>query len=308
MNINVRPLEQRDLPEAGRIMRIAFGTFIGVPNPERFGEGMDHVASRWRADPSAAFAAEVDGRLVGSNFAAKLGCFAFFGPLTVLPEFWDRGIAKRLLEPTMELFKNWRVTRVALFTFAHSPKHFGLYQSFGFWPRSLTFVMSKSPQTATPGDSSNFSDVPDGEKEDCLRKCRALTDSVYTGFDLRREINSVRDQKLGDTLLLRDGNSMNGLAVCHFGPGTEADKDTCYIKFGVASSGGAFDRLLKAVEELAVDKGLTGVVAGVNAACEDACKRMLARGFRTDFQGVLMLQPNKPAFDRPDCYVICDLR
>jgi hypothetical protein len=53
---------------------------------------------------------------------------------------------------------------------------------------------------------------------------------------------------------------------------------------------------------------MTRVLAGVNTACHDVYRRMIARGFRADFQGVSMLRPNKPAFDRPDCYVICDLR
>ncbi len=33
-----------------------------------------------------------------------------------------------------------------LFTFAHSQKHVGLYQRFGFWPRFLTALMSKTPE------------------------------------------------------------------------------------------------------------------------------------------------------------------
>ena len=69
-----------------------------------------------------------------------------------------------------------------------------------------------------------------------------------------------------------------------------------------------FDRLLSACEELAAMNGMTTVMAGVNSACHNAYRRMIARGFRIDFQGVMMLRPNEPAFDRPDCYVMCDLR
>lgn len=35
-NVIVRPLEERDLPEADRIMRLAFGTFLGLPDPSGF--------------------------------------------------------------------------------------------------------------------------------------------------------------------------------------------------------------------------------------------------------------------------------
>jgi len=313
MDVSVRLLRKEDLPEADHIVRVAFGTFVGAPDPARFGEGMDHVRGRWLADPNAAFGAEVDGKLVGSCFATKWGSFGFFGPLTVHPDFWDRGIASKLLEPTMRLLNEWRVHHAALFTFAHSPKHLGLYQKFGFWPRFLTLITSKPVQAGKDsGEWTRFSDIPDQEKVHYLTMCRDFTNSVYGGLDLEREIMAVRNQKLGDTVLLWDGQTLIGLAVCHCGVGTEAGSDQCYIKFGAASSGSrsveAFDRLLSACDELASAEGMKCVVGGVNTACQDACTRMMARGFRLDFQGVLMLKPSEPAFDRPDRYVICDLR
>jgi GNAT superfamily N-acetyltransferase len=313
VDVIVRRLRQEDLMDADRIVRVAFGTLFGAPDPEKFGEGIDHVRARWLADPNAAFAAEVNGRLVGSNFAARLGTFGYFGPLTVHPDFWDRGVATRLLEPTMELFREWEVTHMALFTLANSPKHLGLYMKFGFWPRSLTLIMSKPARTSGGSDKwSKFSDVPDEEKERSLSMCRNLTDSIYRGLDFGGEILSVRNQKLGDTVLLSEDDTLNALAVCHCGVGTEAGRDTCYIKFGAVRNGlnqdQSFDNLLNACEELAVERGMTNLVAGVNTACQNACKRMIAHGYRWEDQGVLMLKPNEPAFDKPDCFVICDLR
>jgi len=313
MNLKIRPMRKDDLPEADYIMRVAFGTFIGVPEPEKFGEGQEHVRTRWLADPNAAFVAEADGKVVGSTLAARWGSFGFFGPLTVHPDFWDKGVAKRLLEPTMALFEKWGVTSSALFTFAHSPKHLGLYRRFGFWPRSLTLVMSK-PMKAEGGVAkwSKFSDVPDADSVRYLGMCRGVTGSVYEGLDLEPEITAVRKQGLGDTVLLWEGDALNGLAVCHCGPGTEAGREVCFVKFAAVLSGtnagDAFGRLLTACEELAALRGMKSLVAGVNTACQNACEIMMARGFHNDFQGVLMLRPNEPAFDRPDRYVICDLR
>ena len=52
----IRPLEDADLPAADHIMRLAFGTFLGVPEPlEVFGD-IEYVRGRWLADPSAAYA------------------------------------------------------------------------------------------------------------------------------------------------------------------------------------------------------------------------------------------------------------
>jgi predicted N-acetyltransferase YhbS len=313
MELKVRLLREEDLQTADHIMRVAFGTHLSVFDPENFGESMDHVRTRWLADPTAALGAEADGELVGSCFVTRWGSFGFFGPLTVRPDLWDRGIAKLLLGSTMELFNKWYVTSAGLFTFADSPKHIGLYQKFGFWPRFLTLVMSKPVQPRdNRGGWSRFSDVPDVEKERCLVKCRSLTNSIYEGLDLEREIVAVRNQRLGDTVLLWEGETLVGIAVCHCGPGTEAGRDTCYVKFGAVGKGSSaedlFDKLLNACEELATMHGMGRVLAGVNTACHEVYRRMIARGFRADFQGVAMLRPNMPAFDRPDCYVVCDLR
>ncbi|HUK26820.1 MAG TPA: GNAT family N-acetyltransferase [Candidatus Acidoferrales bacterium] len=312
MDIKIRRLEQSDLPHADLVRRLAFGTFLGVPEPEKFGEDTDHIKARWLADPNAAFAAEIDGKLVGTNLATRWGTFGFFGPLTVHPDFWDRGVAKSLLNPTIRLFDEWKIRHAALFTFAHSPKHLGLYQKFGFWPRFLTPLMSKTAKSNGVEGWTKFSEVPNVEKEHILESCRSVTGSVYEGLDVEREITSVQKQQLGDTVLLWDGKSMVGFAVCHCGAGTEAGTDVCYVKFAAIrknrGAGSNFERLLDACDALAAERGISSVLAGVNTACHDAYRRMLARGYRTEFQGVLMLNPNEPAFDYPENYVLCDLR
>jgi hypothetical protein len=102
-----------------------------------------YVFTRWRKAPEAALVPEGNGKFAGSNVATNWGSFGFFGPLTVLPELWKRQI-ERLLGPTVDLFEKWGMRETGLFTFAHSPKHIGLYQQFGYWPRFLTAIMSKA--------------------------------------------------------------------------------------------------------------------------------------------------------------------
>jgi GNAT superfamily N-acetyltransferase len=314
LDITIRPLEERDLPAADRIVRLAFGTFLGLPDPLSFMGDADFVRTRWRADPTAAFAAEVEGELVGSNFATNWGSLGFFGPLTIRPDLWDRGIGQRLMEPVIACFERWGTRHAGLFTFPHSQKHVGLYQKFGFWPRFLTAVLSK--EVGRPRGKprwTRFSEVPASEREGLLGACRELTAAALEGLDLQREIRAVVSQDLGDTLLLRgDGDALKGLAVCHCGPGTEAGSGACYVKFGMVRPGPTaardFDQLLDALEALAAEQGLQRLVAGVNTARHEAYRRMLERGFRTDLQGVAMHRPDDPAYNRAGVFLLDDWR
>jgi len=199
LHVSIRPMQEADLVEARRIFRLAFGTFIGVPDPDAFWEDREYIFTRWRADPQAALVAEVDGKLAGSNFVTRWGSFGFFGPLTIAPELWNQHIAQKLLGPTMDLFEKWGVREAGLFTFAHSPKHVGLYQKFGFWPRFLTAIMSKS---VTGGEASSirYSALNEGERDQALKACSKLTGSIYDGLDVTSEIRSVADQNLGETV------------------------------------------------------------------------------------------------------------
>ena len=310
-SVSVRPMREPDLAEARRIFRVAFGTFVGAPNPESFWADREYVFTRWRADPGGSLVAEANGSLAGSNFATKWGSFGFFGPLTVRPELWDQHIAQTLLVPTMDLFEKWGVREAGLFTFAHSPKHIGLYQKFGFWPRFLTAIMSKDVNERE-ASWTRYSALNEGDRAEVLSACRKLTDAIYEGLDVTSEIRSVRDQSLGETILTWGGVSLDAFAVCHCGEGTEAGKNTCYVKFAAVRPGpGAennFDRLLDACEVLAAERGLQRIEAGVNLGRSGAYRRMLQRGFRTEIQGVAMHRPDSAAYNRPDIFLVDDWR
>lgn len=312
-DIIVRPLQEEDLTTADHIMRLAFGTFLGLPDPASFLGDASYVRTRWKAAPNAAFAAEINNEVVGSNFATNWGSVGFFGPLTIRPDLWEKGVGKRLMEPIIECFDKWQTRHAGLFTFAHSQKHIGLYQKFGFYPRFLTAIMSKPVEpTGRASMWTKFSDAPTSERAAILDACRELTGAIYEGLDVEHEIRAVADQELGDTILLWDNSKLTGLAVCHGGAGTEAGSGVCYVKFGAVRSGAdaeqGFNRLLDALEEMASSKNLSRLAAGVNTARHEAYRQMLARGFRTDVLGVVMNKPNEAGYHRPGVYLIDDWR
>jgi GNAT superfamily N-acetyltransferase len=312
-------MKEDDLGEADRIMRLAFGTFLGLPEPLKFMGDADYVKTRFRADPPAALVAEVEDRMVGSNFALDWGSVGIFGPLTIDPNYWDKGVARSLLENTMKIFDRWGTKHIGLFTFAQSTKHIHLYQKFGFWPRYLTAVMSKQLEAVdiAKGDTDLrlFSGLRHDEKSDTIRDCAGLSNRIFSGLDMRKEIESVDRQKLGDTILLMNskrGDELVGFAVCHTGPDTEAGSRNCYVKFaGIAPGNGAaldFDRLLAGCEQFALARDSSRLVGGVNTARHNAYVQMIKRGFRTDMQGIAMHNPNEAGYNVPDAYVIDDWR
>lgn len=311
--IRIRPLLEGDLDEADRVCRVAFGTFLGNPQPlESFGDA-EVVRTRWKADPTAAVAATTEGQLLGSNFATNWGSVGFFGPLTVAPEYWDRRIAQQLLGATLDIFTAWGTEHTGLFTFSHSPKHVGLYQRFGFWPRFLSALMSRPVSAAgTPGELTTLTSLPASDGPGIRTQIRELTEAVHPGLDLGAEIDALMAQRLGDVVLIGDNAGLQAFAVCHVGAGTEAGSGTCYVKFGAARPGPnasrSFSVLIEACDRLATERGVSLVTAGVNAGREEAWKTLQRCGFRTSMLGVTMHRPNQAAYNTARSFVIDDWR
>ena len=283
-------MEERDLEQSRRIFRVAFGTFLGVPDPENFRSDRDYY-QRWHSDPMRAIVAEDGGHVVGSNLGTNWGSFGFFGPLTVHPDYWNQQVGKALIGPVLDILAARGARDMGLYTFSNSPKHAGLYQSFGFWPRFLTAIMTKKPASV----AAEFS-------LEATLDVAQFCDTIHAGLDVSAEVQAVRAQRLGKTIFI-DG----GFAVCHVGEGTEAGRSTCYVKFA-ASEPRAFDRLLNAIESFAASQDCQVLEVGVNLSRIEAYQAMLQRGFRTLTQGVAMHRPNQPLYNRPGVYVLDDWR
>jgi GNAT superfamily N-acetyltransferase len=308
----VGPLGEAELPAAERIFRVAFGTFLGAPDPESFWSDRDYVYGRWHSPHVAALGATRDGQLVGSNFATRWGSVGFFGPITVRPDLHEQGIAKALLASTMAQFDAWGTTHTGLFTFAQSAKHVGLYQKFGFHARFLTAIMHAPAADHGTAGWSRYGTLGDGAREQALAGCREVAASLYPGLDLTEGIKATQVLGLGDTVLLEGAGGIAAFAICHYGPQSEAGADNCFIKFGAVrdspSARRDYGRLLDAGETLAAGIGTPTVLAGANLARHEAYQDLVLRGYRTAFQGVAMHRNNDAGYCRPGAYVLDDWR
>ncbi|MBX6743765.1 MAG: GNAT family N-acetyltransferase [Acetobacteraceae bacterium] len=175
---------------------------------------------------------------------------------------WDRGIGRQLVGAATAHFDASGARHASLFTFPNSAKHVGLYQKFGYSARFLTAIMSAPVQGGRARQPRwlRYSGLTGEQRTECLDACRDLTGALHEGLE--------------------------GFALCHYGPRSEAGEGTCFVKFGAVRPGPAagerFDRLLDACAALAMAVGMAKLHAGVNMARQEAYGHMVGRGFRTE--------------------------
>ena len=61
----VRQLRAEEIDEAETIVRLAFGTFLQIPDLLQNPDESELIPHRWRRNPQDVLAAELDGKLVG---------------------------------------------------------------------------------------------------------------------------------------------------------------------------------------------------------------------------------------------------
>ena len=239
MNILVRPLQEADLPLADRIFRLAFGTFNGLPDPLQFGGDLDKIRTRWLADPGAAFGAEVDGELVGSNFVTHWGSVGYFGPLTVHPDFWDRGVGQKLLEPALALFETWGCRHTGLYTYSQQPQA----------PGALPEIRLLAPVRSRPSCQRRSGRWRGEGRSAIIPRRRSLSAPGWwppqpgsptpfmPGWTCAGRFTPSRTRTWAIPCLVWDDAGLAGFAVVHCGPGSEAGSGAGFIKFGAARPG-----------------------------------------------------------------------
>jgi hypothetical protein len=105
-----------------------------------------------------------------------------------------------------------------------------------------------------------------------------------------------------------------GLAICYCGQKTEAGSNTCCVKFGLVTRNGGrsafvnFDNLFEDCEHFAASQGLSKLAPGVNVGNLPAYRKMISKGFRTEFHGILMTKNNDSGYHIEDIYAIDDWR
>ena len=151
MNTNpvLRPASSSDAAPAGRICYSAFKTIAeqhafppDFPTPEVATDLLGYLLTR----PDVhGVVAELDGRVVGSNFVWEDDAVAGIGPITVEPQAQNGRVGRKLMEAVLERARERGIPSVRLVQAAYHSRSLSLYTRLGFDVREPLSLLQGPP-------------------------------------------------------------------------------------------------------------------------------------------------------------------
>ena len=152
----LRPGRPEDAAACGRICYEAFRSISDRHNfPPDFpsAEVATGLLSGLLAHPGFhSVVAELDGRIVGSNFLDERSSIAGVGPITVDPSLQDRRVGRQLMQAVLDRSAARRFAGVRLVQAAYHSRSLALYAKLGFQVRApLACLQGPAIQVEIPG-------------------------------------------------------------------------------------------------------------------------------------------------------------
>lgn len=174
MSVTLRPGRVEDAAICGRICYEAFKSIAerhnyppDFPNAEA---GIALTGYLLKRPEIHSVVAELDGRVVGSNFMDERGVIAGVGPITVDPAVQDHGIGKKLMSAVLERAAQRKYPGVRLVQTAYHVRSLSLYTKLGYDTRETLSTMQGAPLNLTiPGYAVRAARATDSDA--CNRLC-----------------------------------------------------------------------------------------------------------------------------------------
>jgi GNAT superfamily N-acetyltransferase len=149
LGIKLRPGTAEDAKQCGEICYGAFRTMAekhnfppDFPSPEL----AITLLSEFMAHPHIyGVVAELDGRVVGSNFVDERSVIAGIGPITIDPDVQNRAIGRELMQHVLARVAERRFHGVRLVQAAYHNRSLSLYTKLGFVAREPLSLMQGQP-------------------------------------------------------------------------------------------------------------------------------------------------------------------
>ena len=193
MGLKLRRGVPTDSTECGRICFEAFKKVAdrhGFPQDFPSPEVASGLMAFLLAHPNFySTVAELDGRIVGSNFLDERSVIAGVGPITVDPNTQTRGIGRQLMEDVLDRARERRFVGVRLVQVSYNNQTLCLYTKLGFRTREpLSHMRGSPPKVKLTG--FNVRSTDQGDIETCNQLCRTVH-----GHDRAGEIaDAIRDK------------------------------------------------------------------------------------------------------------------
>ena len=151
------------------------------------------------------------------NVAHASGTEGWMGPLAVRPDLQGSGVGKDVVGAATQWLAKAGCATIGLETMPRTMDNIGFYSSLGFAPGKLTVTVTidAAPAARAP---LLLGKLHQGDRDDAIAECRALTEQLLPGHDYSRELRLTEELGLGVTLLLREGERIAGFALCHTVP------------------------------------------------------------------------------------------
>ena len=175
--INLRPGLPTDVGACARIFFEAFGAIAAQHNfpsdVPSIDIGIDLITMLLTHPHFFSVVAELDGKIVGSNFLDERSKIAGLGPITVDPNIQNRGIGRRLMEAALDRAREKAHPGVRLLQTAYHGRSLALYASLGFQVREGIACMQGPPIGASiPG--YHVRSAREEDLEACDRICQLV--------------------------------------------------------------------------------------------------------------------------------------
>lgn len=233
------------------------------------------------------------GRIIAFNVSHQSGSEGWMGPLAVHPEHQGQGLGKSVVRAGLDYLRECGAKVIGLETMPRTMDNIGFYSALGMNPGYLTLTLTVDGAYATPMTgrvrSLRLGTLSADELEHKVAECRTLTQAILPEYDFSREIQLTEEMALGDTLMLMDGSSVRGFALCHSVPLVEGRvREELRVLKLVVRSEDDFDSLVTLLADHARRSGTRRVAIRMEGQYPAAYRRLMRRGARVRWSDLRM--------------------
>jgi predicted N-acetyltransferase YhbS len=180
--LTLREVQPEDAEACARICFEAFGQ---IQDHHRFPRDFpalgaaEGIMAMWIPHPAVwGVVAELDGRIVGSNFLDERDPIRGVGPITVDPGAQNAGVGRRLMEAVLDRGKD--APGIRLLQDGFHMRSLSLYASVGFRVTESVAVMTGRP-SAPPPEGVEVRPMGEADLEECGSLCERVHGFPRTG-------------------------------------------------------------------------------------------------------------------------------